>query len=37
MKIASKDRFLLSRVMAFPPVPASQNYTIAELERWLTQ
>lgn len=37
MKMASKDKFLLSCVMVFPPVLASQNYTIAELERWLTQ
>lgn len=37
MKIASKDKFLLSSVMVFPPALASQNCTIAELERWLTQ
>lgn len=37
MKKASKDKFLLSSVMVSPPVSASQNYTIAELERWLTQ
>ena len=35
--MASKDKFLLSSVMVFPPVLASQTYTIVELERWLTQ
>lgn len=37
MKMASKDKFLLSCAMVFPPVLASQNYATAELERWLTQ